>query len=531
MTKTCKLLLALFSIASLLAMLGCSSTQSGDQAGSVPAAQSAAAPKTIVFGTESEVEMINPVLNGDQDVDTLLFRGLTKPTPDNEVAPDIAKEWTVSTDQREYTFVLREDVVWEDGNPLTAEDVKFTLDTLLNPATNSPIQSDFNEIDRVEVLEPNKVKITLKDPFPPLLNKLKLGLLPKHLLEGKEINTAEFNRKPVGNGPFKLKEWKTDQSIVLVRNDKFHGTKPQIDEMIIRPVTDPNTRLMQLKTGEIDLAYMELNQEGSVKDTDPFTALQMTTVDYRGILYNFRNPLFQDPQVRLAMSAALDREALVQGVLFGKGQPAYGPLQKSWANDPAPEGAELRPEEAKALLEKAGWKPDEDGVLVKNGTRFEFDLVSPATDTVRVALANAVRTQLKPLGISVNPKPLDWSAIQFDKIDAFMIAWGSEFDPDDHTYRVFHSSQIENGLYNYGAYRNDKVDKRLTEARIEPERDKRKDLYAEFQRELRKDPAFNFLVYVDALYGVSKKISGVGNRPLGHHGAGVLWNIEEWTVK
>ncbi|MCY9514554.1 ABC transporter substrate-binding protein [Paenibacillus apiarius] len=530
MKKSFKLSLVMLCIASLLAMLGCSSSQADHQTESVPAAQSAASPKVIVFGTESEVEKINPVLNGDQDVDTLLFRGLTKPTSDNEVAPDIAKEWTVSADQREYTFLLRDDVVWEDGEPLTAEDVKFTLDTLLDPATNSPILSDFNEIDRVEALDPHKVKITLKDPFPPLLNKLKLGLLPKHLLEGQDINTAAFNRKPVGNGPFKLKEWKPDRTIVLTRNDKFHGTKPQIDEMLIRPVTDPNTRLMQLKTGEIDLAYMELNQEGSVKDSDPFTALQMATVDYRGMLYNFRNPLFQEPEVRLAMSAAIDREALVQGILFGKGQPAYGPLQKSWANDPAPEEAEHHPEAAKALLEKAGWRPGEDGVLMKDGVRFEFDLVAPATDTVRVALANAIRTQLKPLGISVNPKPLDWSAIQFDKADAFMIAWGSEFDPDDHTYRVFHSSQIENGLYNYGAYRNDKVDKWLTEARIEPDRDKRKERYAEFQRELRKDPAFNFLVYVDALYGVSKKINGVGHRPLGHHGAGVLWNIEEWTV-
>lgn len=486
--------------------------------------------KRLVYGADKEVEKLNPILNDEHDVDSMLFRGLTRTTSDNEVAPDIALSWTISDDQLTYTFKLRTDARWDDGQPVTAEDVKFTLDTLLNPQTNSPISGDFTEVRQVDVLSADQVRITLAHPFPPLLHKLKLGLIPKHVLEGSDIHTSDFNRKPVGNGPFKLREWGADKTIELMRSDSYYGTKAKLDEIIVRPVPDPNTRLLQLKTGELDLAFVELNQRDSVKEQDPFRIMQMKTVDYRGMLYNFRNPLFEDARVRQAISAAIDREALVQGVLFGHGEPAYGPLQKSWANFPYPEGGEYRLEEAKRLLQEAGWTPGEDGILTKDGKRFEFEFVAPATDSVRVALVNAISTQLKAVGISVIPKPLDWSAIHFDQVDTFMIAWGSEFDPDDHTYPVFHSSQSADGVYNYGAYRNAEVDRLLTEARIEPYREKRRELYGQFQQALNEDPAFAYLVYIDALYGVSKKISGVGDRALGHHGSGVLWNIEEWDM-
>lgn len=132
--------------------------------------------KRLIYGAEKEVEKLNPILNDEHDVDSMLFRGLTRTTSDNEVAPDIALIWTISDDQLTYTFKLRTDARWDDGTPVTAEDVKFTLATLLSPQTNSPISGDFTEIRQVDVLAADEVRITLAHPFPPLLHKLKLGL-------------------------------------------------------------------------------------------------------------------------------------------------------------------------------------------------------------------------------------------------------------------------------------------------------------------------------------------------------------------
>ncbi|MFK2825367.1 ABC transporter substrate-binding protein [Bacillus sp. B190/17] len=518
--KRAKSILLPLSVTSMILLAGCNSDQ-------VPTTSSVIT-KQLVYGTEMEIEQVNPVLDENQEIDSLIFRGLTKPTETNEVAPDLAKAWDISPDHLIYTFTLRDDAKWEDGQPVTAEDVKFTLDKVRDPQTNTPIAGEFSEIKLVEVLKENEVKITLSNPFPPLLDKLKIGILPKHLLQNEDINTTDFNQHPVGNGPFKLKEWDRDHTITLVRNDNYYGTKPKLEEVVFTPIPDPNTRALQLKTGEIDLALMEPNQMKSVKKDEKFVVHTIPTADYRAVMYNFRQPLFKDAKVRQAMSFAIDREAIVKGMLFGKGEAAYGPLQKSWANAPQRERYAYHPEKAKALLEEAGWKKGSDGVLVKDGKRFEFELVSPITDPVRVSLANIVAQQMKPLGISVIPKPLDWNAIKIDEVDAFLIGWGSEFDPDDHTYRIFHSSQIGDGLYNMGAYRNAKIDELLTQARTADDQEKRKELYGQFQQELALDPSFNFLVYLDALYGVNKKVSGISNRTLGHHGFGVLWNIEEW---
>ncbi|MBU8880690.1 ABC transporter substrate-binding protein [Bacillus sp. FJAT-29790] len=513
-------------VSSILLLSGCA----GDN--SVEKTENSSTPTTkqLIYGMESEIEQVNPVLDeaGHSEIDSLLFRGLTKPTVNNEMVGDLAADWEISPDQLTYTFTLRDDAKWEDGKPVTAEDVKFTLDKILDPKANTPNAGDFIEIKEVSVLNDNQVQITLNNPFPPLLEKLKIGIVPKHILQDEDINNTDFNQKPVGNGPFKLKEWGNDHTIIIERSDTYYGPRPKLDEIVFKPVPDVNTRALQLKTGEIDLALMEPNQLASVKEADNFTVNTMSTADYRAVMYNFRNPLFKDAKVRQAMNLAIDREAIVKGMLAGKGEAAYGPLQKSWANAPQKDMYSYQPEKANKLLEDAGWKKGSDGVLVKDGKRLEFDLVSPISDPVRVALANVVAEQLKPLGISVILKPLDWSAINIEEADAFVIGWGSEFDPDDHTYRIFHSSQIGDGLYNLNAYQNTKVDQLLTEARINTDQDQRKKFYEQFQQELAMDPAFNFLVYLDALYGVNKKVSGISTRTLGHHGFGVLWNIEEW---
>lgn len=484
--------------------------------------------KQLIYGTSSEIEKVNPVLDESQEIDALLFRGLTKPDSENQVVPDLAESWKISADQLTYTFTLRQDAVWEDDEPVTAKDVKFTFDQIQNPQTNTPIAGEFNEIKSVEATGDYEIKISLHRPFPPLLDKLKIGIVPEHLLHGEDLNTTDFNQHPIGNGPFKLKKWESDHTITLERNVKYYGPAPKLDEVVFKAVPDANTRILQLKTGEIDLAAVEPNQLASTKKSDPYTVHEIPTADYRAVLYNFDLPLFQDKRVRQAMNHAVDREQLVAGILAGKGEPAYGPLQKSWVGTSDSEGYIHDLQKAAQLLQAAGWVKGKDGILAKDGERFEFELVAPLQDKVRVALANVVSEQLKPLGIIAKLKAVDQHAIDYDGEEALIIGWGSEFDPDDHTYRLFHSSAIGDGLYNFGSYQNSKVDGLLLKARTTTNMGERKAYYQEFQEELAIDPPYNFLVYLDALYGINKNVSGISSRTLGHHGFGVLWNIEEW---
>ncbi|HZG71720.1 MAG TPA: ABC transporter substrate-binding protein [Chondromyces sp.] len=514
----------ILAITAAAVLAGCGG---GDQSASDGSDQK----KQLIYGTASEIEKVNPVLDESQEIDALIFRGLTKPDENNEVTPDLAESWEVSDDQLTYTFKLREDAKWQDGEPVTAKDVEFTFEKILDPSTNTPIAGEYNELKSVEAIGEYEVKMTLHQPFPPLLDKLKIGIIPEHILLDENINETDFNQNPVGNGPFKLKEWGTDHTIVLERNDEYYGPTPKLDEVVFKAVPDANTRALQLKTGEIDLALLEPNQLAGVKEDDAFKVHEVKTADYRGVLYNLRLPLFQDPRVRQAMNLAVNRKELVEGVLAGKGEPAYGPLQKSWAEASQKEWSTYHPEKAKQLLAEAGWVKGEDGILVKDGQRFEFELVAPAQDTLRVALANVVSEQLKPFGIHAKPKPVDQNAVKYDGEEALIIGWGSEFDPDDHTFRLFHSSEIGDGQYNFGAYKNEKVDELLTKARTSTDIEERKKYYAEFQRELAVDPPFNFLVYLEALYGVNKDVTGISSRTLGHHGFGVLWNIEEWDKK
>lgn len=516
------LFLLLISCLLLLAACGRSTSHSGSET---------AEKKRIIYGTDAEIKQINPVLTDAQEIDRLLFRGLTQPTKDNELVPDLAASWVVSDDHLTYTFKLRDDAKWEDGKPVTAEDVKFTLDSIIDPAINTPIAGEFNEIASVTVLDTYQVEISLKNPFPALLGKLQVGIVPKHLLEDEDMNQNEFNQQPVGNGPFKMKQWDADHTITLERNDLYYGKKPKLDEIVFKPVLDANSRVLQLKTGEIDLALLGSNQMKSIQEKDKLTIYGIPTADYRAVMYNMKKPIFKDPLVRQAMNHAIDRDAIVKGILYDKGQPAYSPLQKSWALSDTVSEIPYNPDLTKKLMEKAGWELNKDGVYEKDGQKFEFDLYSIATDPVRVSLANIVSEQLKSHGMLVHPKPSTWDAIDLDTIDSLMIGWGSENDPDDHTYRLFHSSQIGDGLYNMGAYQNPDVDKLLEAARTADDVEERKKWYGEFQEALAEDPPFNFLVYLDAIYAANDRLTGIETRTLGHHGFGVVWNIEDWDIQ
>ena len=486
--------------------------------------------RTLVFGAESEFEKINPVLNESHEtpVDPMIFTGLTRFDENNQPVADLATEWSVSPDGKTYTFKLRKDVKWHDGKPFTAEDAKFTIDSILDPKTNSLVKSQFDEVNRVEVVDSYAVRIILKNPYPPILDSLTTGMVPKHLLSGKDLNTSEFNSHPVGTGPFKYNEWRKGEYFVMKANTDYYRGKPKLDTVIFKFVPDMNVRAVQLETAELDVALLEPQYLPRLEKSQKVKAYIVPTADYRVMMYNFRNPLWQDVRVRKALNYAVKRDQILQGLLMGHGKIAYGPLQYSWANEENVERFTYNPEKARTMLAEAGWKAGSDGILAKDGQRFSFRLTTFANDPLRVAIANALSTDFKEIGVEAIPDPKPRGTFKWPEVDAFVLGWGSPFDPDDHTYKLFHSSQIKDG-WNLGAYQDPMVDQLLDQARTTSDLGERKKYYSLFQKRLADNPPYDFLVYLDAVWVVNKDVTGIRTRALGHHGAGFLWNIEEWS--
>ena len=481
-----------------------------------------------MYGAEFEDEKLNPILT-EGSTNGLIFSGLMKFDENNVPKPEIAESYTISDDKLNYDFKLKKGIKFHDGVELKAEDVVFTFKSLLDEKVNSELKPEYSEIKDVQAINDYEVKVTVKRPFPPLLDKLTMGIIPKHILEGKDINNAEFNQKPIGTGPYKFEKWEKGNNITLTKFKDYYGKTGNIDTFIVKPIPDYNVRAMQLQTGEIDVAYLEPSQVSKIEKLNNVKVYKVDTADYRCMMYNLRKDLWKDVNVRKAFNYALDRKGIVDGILLGYGSEAYSPIQINKFNNADVEKYSFNLDKANGLLENAGWKKGEDGIRAKAGKKLAFTITAPKTDEVRVKMAEYFASQFKKIGAEVKVDSLDWSVIKIDQCDAFVLGWGSPYDADDHTFRLFHSSEI-NGGDNYEAYSNPKVDELLDKARTTTDENERKKLYAEFQKELAEDPAFNFAVYLKALFGVNKRVSGVKEKVLGHHGAGFLWNAEQWNV-
>lgn len=476
----------------------------------------------LVYGS-GDYTAINPALFEHGEINPLIFAGLTAHDRENKIVPALAERWEYDENTLTYTFHLKSGAKWSDGSPVTAEDAKFTLEAIMNPANFSEIASNYEDIGSIEAVDERTLKITLTAPNAALLDYLTVGILPKKQ-DATDINNELYNLHPVGAGPYALSSWETGQRITLTRNAHYEGA-PALDMVEFKLVPDDKARAMQLKSGELDLAQISPQDAKLFLDDPDFNVYHMKTSDYRAILYNFKSPLFRDNrELPAAFSYAIDRRVIVDGILLGHGETAYSPLQMGRYNNPDVERYDYDPERAKGLLSDAGWKAGADGILEKNGTRLAFTISCAEGDQTRADMAAVCAQQLREIGVdakaAVTPQ-VDWEGQ-----DAYLIGWGSPFDPDDHTYKVFGSGKAEN----YGSYENAKVDELLKSARSTSDETQRKQYYLDFQRELAADPPYTFLAYADATYVANKSISGIDpDVVLGHHGVGIFWNISDWT--
>ena len=412
------------------------------------------------------------------------------------------------------------------GEPVTADDVKFTIEAIMDPENGSENAPNYEDVEEITVIDDSTVSFRLSEPNVAFLEYMTMAILPKHLLEGENMQESDFFRAPVGTGPYKLESWDEGQSIVLVKNEDYYLGAPKIDKVIFKIVPDDNAQAMQLESGELDLALLDPKNAQNFKEKDGFTCYDMTTADYRGILFNFANDYWtKNRDIIPAVCYSIDRQAIIDSVLLGEGMAAYSPLQRNIYNNENVEHYDYNPEKAQEILEAAGCTRNSDGFYERDGEEIGFVISVMSGEQDRIDIAQAAAQQLRETGINCTveiPAQMDWGGQM-----ACLIGWGSPFDADDHTYKVFGTDKGAN----YSSYSNEKVDEYLSLARQSDDPEVRKEYYGKFQEELAEDPAYAFICYIDANYVADSGIQGISeDTVLGHHGVGIFWNIQDWTM-
>lgn len=497
------------------------------------------APVTLVYASGTEPDLgLTPVFGGNFAtwvVWDLVFNKLVRLNDQIQPTPDLAKDWEVSTDNLVWTFHLYDNVKWHDGTPFTAEDVKFTYEKVMDPAVNSAFASDLEQVASIEVPDPLTLKITLKAIFSPFLTQLAdISIMPKHLLENvTDFQTADFQRNPVGTGPYIFQEWQTGAFLSFKANPDYLRGKPAIDEIVFKIVPDPDVMSLQLETGEVQaVESVSPTAAGRLASNPDVKLLRHTSTRVNFLSTNYLSPLFHDKQVRQAMAYAIDRAGIVATILEGYGELArtdYPP--SSWVYNPNAKLYEYDPEKAKALLAAAGWTPGADGILVKDGQRFSFVALARSGDTQLEQTGTVVRDNLKAVGIEMEITPLEASVLRQEHMakhdfDAFLWGRGVFFDPD---YWVTWSTWAIDGAYNFVSYSNPELDALLEKGRATMDPQERKQIYWQVQDILAEEQPIIFLDWPTALLGVRANFAGYS--PDGTTPSTLFWNIEEWTVK
>ena len=395
------------------------------------------------------------------DVADLIFLGVVKYSPDLKIVGDLAESFKISKDQKTITFYLKKGVKWADGKEVTARDVYFGFKLITSPKVPSAYASDFLEVKKFEILDPYTFRVTYKRPFALALSSWgNLVVLPEHILKGKSLDylISKFGRNPIGNGPYKLVEWKTQEKIVLKFNPLYYKGRPYLDYIIYRIIPDPSTAFMELQSGSVDwisltpLQYLKIQRDPELKKH--FKIYKYPTFSFTYLGYNLKHPFFKDKRVRQALCYAIDKKEIVEGALLGQGIPAYGPYKPgTWYYNKAIEKTcHYSPEKALKLLGEAGFKRGKDGILRKNGRPFEFTILVNQGNLARLLTAQIIQRELSKIGIKVHIRVVEWTTlinqfIDHRRFEAVILGWAMGPDPD--LYDIFHSSKIPPPCLNF----------------------------------------------------------------------------------
>jgi peptide/nickel transport system substrate-binding protein len=482
-------------------------------------ASSPATPDTLRLALIND-PILNPVLAPDLGsvmVNKVIFPGLVRPDERLRPEPDLAESWTASPDGKTWTFALRRGVKWHDGVPFSAGDVRFTFERILDPKSGSLLWSDFSVIDRIETPDSLTVRFVLKTRFAAFLTLLgyNAGIIPEHAFKGRPIYEAtEFNRRrPIGTGPFRVVDAAPGASLTLEANPDYYGAKPRLRRVVFKLVPDASAQVAQLRAGELDLVTLEPASLPGVTGAPGIVIREATVPQHYYVAFNQRRPLLKPVLVRRALDLAVNRRAIVDGVLKGSADLPVGTIPVAlpdWFADSL-ERVPYDTARALRLLAEAGWRRDAvAGGELRNsaGHTFRLTLLVDKGNPSREQAALAVLQDLRAIGVDATMQTLEFAALVRDylqpgRYDAILIWWTTPPDPDQYSY--YATGQINNNV----AWSNRRADSLLLAGRGETDTVRRRAIYLAFQALEREDPPVLVLYYPREVQAMSARLEGV----------------------
>jgi len=484
---------------------------------------------------------INPVLSTTNDVDRdivqLIYSSLMKYDKDGNLTEDLAKSFEILDEGKTYKFILKKNAVWEDGNPLTAADVIFTINLIQNPQYASPL---FQSWQGVEVSSDDSGIIIFKlaSAYPPFLENLTLGIMPKHIWEDvspENFALTEFNLQPIASGKFKAEKFTKDNSgfissYTLQKNENYYAQKPFLNKITFKFYGSEEDAINALNNKSVDgIAFIVPRDIELLEDALSLNIHEFEMPRYFAIFINEnKNKTLSDLSVRKALNFGTNRKHLIDSVLLGFGQitdSAIPPNLTNYYNSEI-KGAKYDPEQAKSLLKEAGWEDiDGDGILELKTDTSEDGEEESNKEIVKLKLtlstaqrpeleyaANIIKQQWREIGVDVEIRTQDLGDLQQNYIrnrDYELLLFGEILGSIPDPFSFWHSSQKNNPGLNLSNYENDDVDSLLESARQESDEEKRIEYYMELQKKIAEDVPAIFLYNPLYLYPISKSVQGV----------------------
>ncbi|MGA2172754.1 MAG: peptide-binding protein [Sedimentisphaerales bacterium] len=445
-----------------------------------------------------------------------------------KLEPVLAESMEVSKDGLEITVKLRKDIWFSDGVPVTADDVLFSYEAIMNPGVDAAsVRNYYDNIRQVVKVDDRTVKFILKEFYWKTIEGIGLFyVLPKHIYNFSD--PKQFNNRrsdPVGSGPYVFEKWDVGQQIVLRRNDNYWGKRPRINRLVFKFITNSSASLQALRSHDIDMFEPSSEQFFELSKDEPFKKEFYTlsywdpAFGYSYIGWNETRAFFKDRRVRLAMTYAVNRPAIVEYIQKGYGKIVTGTFYiYGKQNDPNIKPWPYDLEKAKKLLDEAGWiDHDGDGIRDKNGVPFRFKFLYPSGNDTIENIVKMVKDDTARIGIDMIADPIEWSIflerVNNSDFDTYLGSWGGTIESDP--YQLFHSSQIQNRGNNRVGFSNAQADALIEQARRTLDEDKRYALYHQFDRILHEEQPYTFLVTRPRFTLIDKRFENVKVHKLG----------------
>jgi peptide/nickel transport system substrate-binding protein len=472
---------------------------------------------------------VNPVLavsDVDHDLTSLIYSGLMKNTTNNSVETDLADKFEISEDGLEYTFYLKNNIYFHDGENITTDDIEFTINKIQDSSIKSPKRPNFYDV-KVEKIDEKIIKFILKKPYSPFLGNLTVGILPKHLwgnLSAEQFPFSQYNVEPIGSGPYKINKMNTLKKNMLliptyyelIAFNKYNPQRPFIDKITINFYSNEKDLINAYNKGEVEsinsISIENIKEVKEKKESE--VKISVLPRIFAIFLNQNENDILTQKEVRQALNLSINREKIINDILGGYGKPIYGPIPFNINDDST---NSYNPEESIKILEKAGWvRSSSTNIFEKKidkKTKIELTIsLSTLNSSDLVKIAEYIKADWEKIGVKVDLKQFEFGDLQQNVIRSRKfetLLYGEVIGKDMDFFAFWHSSQRNDPGLNISMYTNSKVDKILEDARKIQNKNERISKYLEFESELNKDIPAIFLYSPSFSYIVPQKIKGV----------------------